>query len=83
MLLMLMGSMIVLLLLGFPMMVPLAVGAFATVMTYFQGVNPMMLVQQIIGGVQPISLIAVPMFIFAADIMTSGQIAERLLNFVV
>ena len=82
MLLVLMGSMIVFLLLGFPMMVPLAVGAFATIMIFFQGVNPSMLLQQIIGGVQPVSLIAVPMFIFAADIMTSGQIAQRLLDFV-
>lgn len=82
MLLVLMGSMIILLLLGFPMMVPLAVGAFATMMIFFPGVNPSMLVQQIIGGVQPVSLIAVPMFIFAADIMTSGQVAKRLLDFV-
>ncbi|MBM9603117.1 TRAP transporter large permease [Desulfopila inferna] len=78
----LMGTMIFLLLLGFPMFVPLAVGAFATVMIYFPFVDPSMLVQQIIGGVQPVSLIAVPMFIFAADIMTSGQVATRLLDFV-
>lgn len=83
MLTVLMGTMIVLLLLGFPMMVPLAVGAFATMMIYFPAVNPSMLVQQIIGGVQPVSLIAVPMFIFAADVMTSGEVAKRLLDFVV
>jgi len=83
MLTLLMGTMIILLLLGFPMMVPLAVGAFATMMVYFPAVNPSMLVQQIIGGVQPVSLIAVPMFIFAADVMTSGQVAKRLLDFVV
>ncbi len=83
MLLLMMGTMIFLLLLGFPMMVPLAVGAFVTLVSYFPGVNPSMLVQQIIGGVQSVSLIAVPMFIFAADLMTSGEIAERLLGVVV
>jgi C4-dicarboxylate transporter DctM subunit len=83
MFLLMMGTMMFLLLLGFPMMVPLAVGAFVTVGVYFQGVNPSMLVQQIIGGVQSVSLIAVPMFIFAADLMTSGEIAERLLGVVV
>lgn len=83
MLFMLVGTMIFLLLLGFPMMVPLAAGAFLTIVTQFPGVNPSMLVQQVIGGIQPISLIAVPMFIFAADIMTSGEVAQRLLNFVV
>jgi len=75
--------MIILLLLGFPMMVPLAAGAFLTLATHFPGVNPSMLIQQLIGGIQPISLVAVPMFIFAADIMTSGQIADRLINVVV
>lgn len=83
MLLTLVGTMVILLLLGFPMMVPLAAGAFLTLVTQFPGVNPSMLIQQLIGGVQPISLTAVPMFIFAADIMTSGQIADRLVNVVV
>ena len=83
MLLTLMGTMIILLLLGFPMMVPLAAGAFLTLILNFPNVNPSMLIQQIIGGVQPISLTAVPMFILAADIMTSGEIANRLLSFVV
>lgn len=82
MLLTLMGSMILLLALGFPMMVPLATAAFLTIYLNFS-INPSMLVQQIVGGIQPLSLTAVPMFIFAADIMTSGQVAERLLNFVV
>ena len=40
------------------------------------------LVQQMIGGIKPAALIAVPMFIFAADIMTRGQAADRLLDLV-
>ena len=78
----LMGTMIGLLILGFPMMVPLGTAAFLTVFLFFP-IDPAMLVQQIVGGVQPVSLTAVPLFILAADIMTSGQVAERLLTFVV
>ena len=40
------------------------------------------MVQQMMAGVRPASLIAVPMFIFAADIMTRGQSAGRLIDMV-
>ena len=79
----LMGVMVVLLLLGFPMMVPLIGGALVTLALYFPKLDPLTLIQQTVGGVQSMSLIAVPMFILAADIMTAGQVAKRLLNFVV
>jgi tripartite ATP-independent transporter DctM subunit len=39
-------------------------------------------IQQMMGGIRPASLIAVPMFILAADIMTRGQSADRLINMV-
>jgi len=39
-------------------------------------------VQQMMGGIRPASLIAVPMFILAADIMTRGQSADRLIHMV-
>nr|WP_111298020.1 TRAP transporter large permease [Paracoccus saliphilus] len=77
------GTMIVLLLLGFPMMVPLIVGAMVGFVTIFGGLGQMeTMVQQVIAGIQPASLIAVPMFIFAADLMTRGQSAERLIDLV-
>ncbi len=70
-----------LLLAGFPMMVPLAASALAVLWLYFPGdISPAILIQQWIGGVTPAALIAVPMFIFAADIMTRGQTADRLLD---
>lgn len=74
--------MIGLLLVGFPMMVPLLAAAFAALVFYFPGVEPAVMVQQMIGGVTPAALIAVPMFIFAAEIMTRGQAADRLLNLI-
>ncbi|WP_417241746.1 TRAP transporter large permease [Celeribacter sp.] len=77
------GTMIVLLLLGFPMMIPLIAGSLIGFVTLFQGFGQLdTMVQQILGGIQPASLIAVPMFIFAADIMTRGQSATRLIDLV-
>ena len=73
--------MIVLLLLGFPMMIPLIAATLLAFFVYF-GMNGEIIIQQMIGGVQPAALIAVPMFIFAADIVTKGQAAERLLDLV-
>lgn len=76
-------TMIVLLLLGFPMMIPLIIGAFVGFHTMFGGIGQLeTMVQQILGGIRPASLIAVPMFIFAADIMTRGQSAGRLIDMV-
>ncbi len=74
--------MIVLLLLGFPMMIPLIAAALVGFFFFFGGINPEIMIQQMIGGVKPTALIAVPMFIFAADIVTKGHAADRLLDLV-
>ena len=81
--LMIFGTMIFLLLLGFPMMIPLIAGSLIGFVALFGGVGQLdTMVQQILGGIRPASLIAVPMFIFAADIMTRGQSANRLIDLV-
>ncbi len=82
MLILVVTVMVVLLVLGFPMMVPLIAAALALLLGYFPYTDPALLVQQMIGGVQPPVLIAVPMFILAADIMTRGHTADRLLDLV-
>ncbi|KFB11240.1 TRAP transporter large permease [Nitratireductor basaltis] len=75
--------MVVLLLLGFPMMIPLIIGSFVGFYTLFGGFGQLeTMVQQMMAGIRPASLIAVPMFIFAADIMTRGQSAGRLIDMV-
>ena len=76
------GIMLLLLFLGYPMKVPLIVAPLVVLLAFFPGSDPSTLLQQMIGGVQPAALIAVPMFIFAADIMTRGQTADRLLALV-
>ena len=77
------GTMIVLLLLGFPMMIPLIAGSLIGFVALFGGFGQLdTMVQQILAGIRPASLIAVPMFILAADIMTRGQSANRLIDLV-
>ncbi|EON91294.1 dicarboxylate transporter [Marinobacter lipolyticus SM19] len=79
----LMVIMIGLLLLGFPMMIPLTTAAVVGFVMMFDGFGQMgTFIQQMMGGIRPASLIAVPMFILAADIMTRGHSADRLINMV-
>ena len=76
-------TMISLLLLGFPMMIPLVTAAVIGFYMMFNGFGQMdTLIQQMMAGIRPASLIAVPMFILAADIMTRGQSANRLIDMV-
>ena len=75
--------MVVLLLLGFPMKIPLLVGSMVGFFLMFDSFeHAQFMIQQMIAGVKPASLIAVPMFILAADIMTRGQSANRLIDMV-
>ena len=76
------GVLLLLLFLGYPMKVPLIVAALVATIVWFPNAAPETLVQQMIGGVSPSALVAVPMFIFAAEIMTRGQAADRLLDLV-
>jgi tripartite ATP-independent transporter DctM subunit len=82
MLIMLIVIMFGLLLLGFPMFMSLIVSSLSVLLINFPLVNPIVLIQQMVGGVSSSVLLAVPMFIFAADIMCAGQTSQRLLDFV-
>lgn len=76
--------MLVLLLLGFPMMIPLIAGTTLGIYLLFDGDFSKMqfMVQQMMAGIRPAALIAVPMFILSADIMTRGKSAEKLIDLV-
>lgn len=83
MVLIMLASMVVLLFLGFPMMIPLTVAAVIGFVMMFDGFGQIdTFIQQMLAGIRPTALIAVPMFIFAADVMTRGQSANRLVNLV-
>ncbi|WP_417616187.1 TRAP transporter large permease [Oceanisphaera sp.] len=79
---MMFAVMILLLLAGFPMMMPLLAAAMLAFVVYMPDLNLQVVVQQMIGGVKPAALIAVPMFILAADIITRGHSADRLVDVV-
>lgn len=76
--------MIVLLLLGFPMKIPLIAGATLGVFLLYDGdlSQTQFMIQQMMAGIRPAALIAVPMFILSADIMTRGKSAEKLIDLV-
>lgn len=82
MVLLLMSIMVIFLVLGFPMLMSMIIAPLAVLLVYFQNVNPILMIQQLMAGVSPFVLLAVPMFIFAADIMCAGHTANRLVDFV-
>lgn len=76
--------MLILLLLGFPMKIPLIAGATLGIFLLYDGEmsNMQFLIQQMMAGIRPAALIAVPMFILSADIMTRGDSAEKLIDLI-
>lgn len=74
--------MVTMLLFGFPFMVVLLGSLILYILVYMPGFNFLVLVQQILTGVTPPALVCVPMFILAANIITSGRSAEKLIHMV-
>lgn len=74
--------MVVLLFLGFPMMLSLIIGPIIAINIFHPDLEMLPLIQQSITYVRDMTLIAVPMFIFAANIVTKGETADRLLDIV-
>jgi C4-dicarboxylate transporter, DctM subunit len=72
---------IVLLLLGFPVFVVLLTGLTATLI-FVNHVPLMALHQNLFGTIDSFSLLAVPFFIYAGELMGRGSVAQRLVDFV-
>jgi C4-dicarboxylate transporter DctM subunit len=70
------------LLLGFPIIIPLLVSSIVLLYFFMPDVNVSLFAQQLIGGIDTYVLMSIPLFIYAADIMSAGQTADRLVNFV-
>jgi C4-dicarboxylate transporter DctM subunit len=75
-------SLFSLLLLGIPFMVVLLASALFGITFGLPGFDLSIMVQQVVGGIKPQALVAIPMFIMAAEIITSGQSAKRLIRIV-
>jgi len=78
----LLGVMLLLLLLGFPMMMTMLFATLYYMIVFMPGVEVFTVVQQMVLGVQSPVLMAIPMFMLAADIMCTGHTSNRLLDFV-
>lgn len=74
--------MVTMLLFGFPFMIVLLGSLILYITVYMPGFNFLVLVQQVLTGVTPPALVCVPMFILAANIITSGRSAEKLIYMV-
>ncbi len=72
----LLGSFTLLLLIGLPVAFCLGAAAFATVL--YMDLPPIVVFQQLASGMNVFSMLAIPFFIFAGDLMMRGQIADRL-----
>ncbi|MBM0103773.1 TRAP transporter large permease [Steroidobacter sp. S1-65] len=68
-----------LLLIGLPVGFALIAASFATVL--YLGIPPIVVAVQTAAGANAASLIAIPLFIFAGEMMMRGGISERLISF--
>src|SRR5690606_11627262 len=75
--LLLFGVFALLLILGVPVAFSIAAATLATVV--YIGLPPVVVVQQVASGFNKISLLAIPLFIFAGELMLRGGISERLI----
>ena len=71
-----------LLLLGFEMFLVMGIPSLLVWLFYFPTIPSIAIAQKLLGGVNVSTLLAVPFFIFAADIMARGTIARRLTDLV-
>ena len=72
---------VLLLLMGFPIFIVLLTAATVTLVLYMS--VPMVALQQtMFASVNAYALLALPLFIFAGEIMDRGSIADRLVNLV-
>ncbi|WP_157014399.1 TRAP transporter large permease [Mesorhizobium xinjiangense] len=78
-LLILFGTFVALMLIGTPIAFCLGVASFATVV--YLGLPPLVVFQRLNSGMSVFSLLAIPFFIYAGDLMVRGGIASRIVAF--
>ncbi len=69
----------VLVLLGFPFAI--AIGLAITAALLAADIEPAFLAQSVISGAQQFSLLAIPLFMLAGELMTAGGLSQRLIDF--
>ncbi|MBI3708180.1 MAG: TRAP transporter large permease [Proteobacteria bacterium] len=71
-----------LLALGFEMVLVMSLPALLAKLAYYPAMPDIVVVQKLVGGVNVSTLLAIPFFIFAADLMAAGTIARRLTDLI-
>ena len=74
-------SLFILLILGLPIYISLSLSSLLSILL-FMDVNIGIVAQKMFAGIDKFVLMAVPFYIFAAEIMISGDLAKRLLDWV-
>ncbi|MEW9124192.1 MAG: TRAP transporter large permease subunit [Thermotaleaceae bacterium] len=75
----LMGSLIALLLGSVPIFIALNLSVLVALMV-FTDMSPMIMIQKSFGGIDKFALMSMPFFIFAANVMDTGGLSERILK---
>ena len=70
------------LLLGFPMFMCMVLSSTVVIFAYLDMLPETTIISQLMEGIGSFALLAIPLFIFAADIMSAGHTARRLVDFV-
>lgn len=70
------------LLLGFPMFMSMVLSGTVAILVFLTTMQPTTIIQQLMNGINSLPLLAIPLFIFAADIMSAGHTARRLVDLV-
>lgn len=65
---------------GYPFMIILIGAVLLGTMLFIPGFDLTTLVQQTLTGMKPFSLVCIPMFILAANLITAGEAAQRLIR---
>ena len=73
------GSFVTLMLIGTPIAFCLGAASFATIL--YMGLPPLVIFQRLNSGMSVFTLLAVPFFIYAGDLMVRGGIASRIVAF--
>nr|WP_302328429.1 TRAP transporter large permease [Salirhabdus salicampi] len=68
----------ILLLLGTPLFLAIVIPSLITTIFYYPNINITVTIQRMIDGIDSFPLLAIPFFMFAADVMSKGKTGERL-----
>lgn len=68
-------------LIGVPIAFAIIAGSIVAILLFVPGANLMIVPQQVYGGLDSFTLLAIPCFLLAGSLMTAGGLTDRLLAF--